>query len=170
MLNKILKYAVMLLGAWFFYSLFVHFQDFTTLRKKNETSIATEQKALHTEEEKLKKLQVDHTQKLKFVEANKVNFDVIKPQIEATLMNINTSEYFKINLESLKNSKKFLNVAVAELRVESLLNHLELSEFEDLFMQEFKNVGEMLPFVYEDPKQRLKAKIYLILLNKNNNN
>lgn len=170
MLNKILKYGVMFLGVWFFYLLFVHFQDFTTLRKKNEISIITEQKSLHREEEKLKKIQADHAQKLKLVEENKVDFDVVKPKIEAILKNINASEYFKINLESLKNSKQFLNVAVAEIRVESLLNHLELSEFEDLFVQEFKNIGEILPFVYDDQKQRLNAKIYLILLNQNNNN
>lgn len=159
---KALKRASYVLPFVLFWLVFNNVMEYNDLKNNHLRSIKLNTQTLTQKKESLSKLKKDYDDKLAFIEANKINVEAEREKINQILQKIDRG-YSKSSIVSMDISKKFINVAKVQIRIETKFINFDLNDFEDLINAEAKRLGVVYPMKYTNTKSGL---IWLIILDK----
>lgn len=161
LLIKTLKKVAFILPIVFFYFVFNNALEFSTQKESQTLNLKKDNDALAKKRAALIKLKKEYEDQLAFIEANKINLEAEREKIEKILSKIDSSGYFKSSIISMDVSKKYINVAKAQIMIETKFKNFNLNDFEDLINAEAKRLGVVYPMKYINAKSGL---IWLIIL------
>lgn len=167
LLIKTLKKVAFILPIVFFYFVFQNVLEFNTQKEAQSANLQKDNDALVKKIAALTKLKKDYDDRLAFIEANKINLEIEREKINKILTKIDSSGYFKSSIISMDVSKKYINVAKAQVSIETKFKNFNLNDFEDLINAEAKRLGVVYPMKYINAKSGL---IWLIILDKKGEN
>lgn len=145
---KTLKKIVFATPFLLFYLVFNNALDLKNQIESQDKNIEVDQAVLAKKQQSLTRLKKDYADKLAFVEKHKFNLEKGKEEIERILTKIDSNGFFKSYIASMKLSKKFINVGIYEISIETKFINFTLQNFEDLINAEARQLGKISPLKY----------------------
>ena len=162
--GTIFKIIYSILLIYFLNDSYENFQVFDSADTEYRKNLSKLDKQKIEYESALKSEKEKNISVLKTIVKYKINIDETEVIVQNEIDLLNTINGIKAQLVQVKSHDRFINVALAQVRVESTYKNLRLVDFEDVFKKRFNSFSN--PIIKHSRDKKDKADIYLVILKK----